>query len=410
MFYKISTNIYFLFVLITSMLGSMYYRSEKMLIARTIISILAIFFFRLGISKKLRNVLIAWVLFFLLCTIISRNIAGGTLLKFISMFIESYIFLQLFKHRFTDIYVKWILVLSLISLIGWFLSIINIEWISSLLSPINLSGGYVGDDPNGIYIHTIFYTINYSTVNTWALKYPRNSGFCWEPCCFSALLVLAIYINLILKKENIISWKNILLLTTLITTFSTTGYLALFGLLIYEYAAKKKNITTIIILSLFIILFYHLFYRFEFLYGKVGVYTEANPYLLPAEGRYIIAGSRIAGYSLVLQDLKRNPFLGKALRNTGYYSGYGDFNVWHLNSIYTITSTMGLVGLILWLWFLVNSSVELSKTYNHTPKYGLVIIIILISFGFNVHSISTIFTFATYGYFLSRNNNAIKSN
>ncbi len=410
MFYKISTNIYFLFVLIISMVGSDYYRTKEMLFARTIISIIVIFFFRLGINKKLIYVLISWFLFFSICSIVSGNIEQGTLLKFTSMFLESYALLHIFKYKFPDIYVKWILVLSLISLIGWFLSIINIELLTSILKPFNLSGGHIGDDPNGIYLHTIFYTLNYSTSHAWNLLLPRNAGFCWEPGGFSLLIVLAIYINLILRKENIISWKNILLLSTLITTFSTTGYLVLFGVLIYEYAAKKKNLITIIILPLIIILFYNLFYRFEFLSGKVGVYTEIDPYLIPTVGGYTLAGSRIAGYSLVLQDLKRNLFLGKALRTTGYYSGYGDFNVWHLNSIYTITSTMGLVGLLLWLWFLVNSSKELSKTYTHTPKYGLLVYIILASFGFNIHVFSIIFTFATYGYFLSRNNNAIKSN
>ncbi len=400
MIYEIGTNLYFLFVLITSMVGSMYYRSQAMLIARTIISLLIIFVSGIGINKKLRSVLIIWILFVLICSIISNHFAAGPLIRFISMFLESYILLRLFKQKFTEIYVKWILVFSMISLIGWCLSVINIEWLISFLSPINISGGYEADSPIGLYIHTGFYTINWIPNDIWGLSLPRNAGFCWEPGGFSLLVVLAIYINFILKKENILSWKNILLFVTLLTTFSTTGYLALLGLLIYEYSAKRKSLFSIISLVVIIILSYHIFFRYQFLSGKVSAYSEMRPYVTSTPTGDVLAGSRIAGYSLVLQDLKKNPLFGKALISTGNYGEYGEIITWHLNSIYTITSTMGLVGLLLWLWFVVNSSKSLSKIYNHYSKYGFLIFIILSSFGFNVHSLSIIFTFATYGYFI----------
>lgn len=400
MIYEIGANLYFLFILIISMGGSLYYNSNTMLIARTIISFLIIFVSGIGINKKLRNVLIIWILFVLICSIISNNFADGPLAKFISMFLESYILLRLFKQKFADIYVKWILVFSMISLIGWCLSVINIEWLISFLSPINISGGYLADNPSVFYIHTGFYTINWIPNYVWGLSLPRNAGFCWEPGGFSVLLVLAIYINFILKKENILSWKNILLFVTLLTTFSTTGYLALFGLLIYEYGAKRKSLISIISLVVIIILSYHIFFRYQFLSGKVSAFSKMEPYVISTEKGDVLEGSRIAGYSLVLQDLKTNPFFGKALKSIGDYSEYGEIKTWHLNSIYTITSTMGLVGLLLWLWFLINSSKALSKVYNHYPKYGFLIYIILISFGFNIHTFSIIFTFATYGYFM----------
>jgi len=107
----------------------------------------------------------------------------------------------------------------------------------------------------------------------------------------------------------------------------------------------------------------------------------------------------LVGLPLVLQDLSRNPIMGTALTGVNYYEGIGDIQSTHLNSLFTITSTMGLFGLFWWLFFLTKSSIKMGHMFS-SPHLSLTIIIILGSFGFNLHTWSILWVFVMYGYFM----------
>lgn len=83
----------------------------------------------------------------------------------------------------------------------------------------------------------------------------RNSGFVWEPGAFGCFLIIAILFNFFRNKFKF-DKKAIILIIGLITTFSTTDYIAFLLMLfmIYRYRVPKLNLWVFIMIPAFIIL------------------------------------------------------------------------------------------------------------------------------------------------------------
>ncbi|MEN6292048.1 MAG: hypothetical protein ABFD07_08570, partial [Methanobacterium sp.] len=239
------------------------------------------------------------------------------------------------------------------------------------------------------------------TIITEFTNLPRNTGFCWEAGMFSVFLVLALFIRTSLLKKHIASIGSIILLIALLTTQSTTGYIAFFIYLMYYYSTKVTALKlryTIPLIIIAIIGFYS-FINLEFMQGKVDLYLETGSYFNDYGSTPILTGSRLSGLPLVLQDLRINPIMGKALSPVGTYSGIGEIYSTHLNSIFTIISSMGLFGFVVWLLFLVRSTQYYCYEYHCEDVLSFPIIIILTSFGFNIHNQLIIFTMMSIGIF-----------
>ncbi len=106
-------------------------------------------------------------------------------------------------------------------------------------------------------------------------SFSRNSGPFWEAGAFAGYLIIAFIFNFIAEKTKIVR-KNIVLLIAIITTLSTTAYLALFVFLFLVYYKKIKNVL-IKIMALFIILAggYYAFISFDFLGTKIESQIES---------------------------------------------------------------------------------------------------------------------------------------
>src|SRR6202012_919956 len=79
----------------------------------------------------------------------------------------------------------------------------------------------------------------------------RNSGFYWEPGTNGGFLCLALFINLFYRKEKLTSRFSVVFIITIITTLSTTTYLALFFIVV---AYLKNYILRRPVLSLFLLI------------------------------------------------------------------------------------------------------------------------------------------------------------
>ena len=80
-----------------------------------------------------------------------------------------------------------------------------------------------------------------------------NSGFSWEPGAFGCFLIIALLLNLFLKKFKFDS-KSVVLIIGIATTAATTDYLALIVVLflVYRYRVPKINLGAVILIMLFI--------------------------------------------------------------------------------------------------------------------------------------------------------------
>ena len=86
---------------------------------------------------------------------------------------------------------------------------------------------------------TYFYTINEQ--NRIILGGFPNAGFAWEPGAFACLIVLAIYCNLVINRFNLFNFKFYILLASLISCFSSTGFaLLILILLFYQLNIRIK--------------------------------------------------------------------------------------------------------------------------------------------------------------------------
>lgn len=136
----------------------------------------------------------------------------------------------LFKSgQFADLYIKIIYVLSVISLLFWCIDAIPIG--HNLLLEIgdklpqlgweNMRATREGSTANRsytLYVYTVYFIDD--------LLIPQNTGPFWEHGIFCIYLIIAFYLNAI-RENKIITKYNIVFIISIITSFSSTGYVVL---------------------------------------------------------------------------------------------------------------------------------------------------------------------------------------
>ena len=134
----------------------------------------------------------------------------------------AFFIVRCFKANILQRFVNVIYILSAISLVCW--SIEEIIGVDAMLSLAPFQS--VNGDNCGSYI---FFHVIQERGEDLAYGFVRNSGFTWEPGRFASLIVIAFTCNIIRYKGRMAIWSkhNIVFLLALITTFSTTGYVAI---------------------------------------------------------------------------------------------------------------------------------------------------------------------------------------
>jgi hypothetical protein len=152
-----------------------------------------------------------------------------------------------------------------------------------------------------------FYEDPYNLIifNLAQITYNRNSGFYWEPGTQGGFLCLALFINIFYRKEKLTSRMNVIFMVTILTTLSTTTYLALFFVVV---AYLKNFIIRRPIISLFLLIAvatvaFLAFTRLDFMSSKI-------------DQQIAKSGSRNAGesrFSSLLADVRaweEQPLIG----------------------------------------------------------------------------------------------------
>lgn len=134
-----------------------------------------------------------------------------------------YVLVNALREKLFVYYERLVVVLSAITLLFYsFQVIIGSEALNrlSFMEPL---------DHNSIGSFLIYNISNEEVYEGQSiLNLPRNCGFCWEPGRFACLVIIAITLNLIRTKAKFVENKPlIILIISLLTTFSTTGYATL---------------------------------------------------------------------------------------------------------------------------------------------------------------------------------------
>jgi len=154
----------------------------------------------------------------------------------------SFIFCKILKEKTAYYLVKVISDLTVLSFVFFFIQLLIPDLLYKLF--ISLSPPTGQEYVDG-YSNLIVFTF------TQGLHSYQNSGFVWEPGSFGCFLILALLLNLFLNNFKIDN-KSKIFTFAIITTFSTTTYLALLItlFLVYRYRVKKINLGVVALLCL----------------------------------------------------------------------------------------------------------------------------------------------------------------
>ena len=186
---------------------------------------------------------------------------------------------------------------------------------------------FVVDCPSGNSEHSlILYTINEATISDLYLGFRRNSGCAWEPGLFSVMIGLAVTFKIINEngKIKLIDKEMIVFLFAMLTTMSTTGYILVFLVILFNLLFTSK-ISTIrkSILSAGLLALSVWIYSMPFISGKIDEKSDSSNYFTES-GAYLdrkaqFTVDRFEGMALDMMNVKDKPLLGYGLDRENSY-------------------------------------------------------------------------------------------
>lgn len=399
--------LFLLLVILDSGAANTFVRSNNALFILFGISIVYSFIFSIKLKKSFFLFLFVWSLYFILNFLINSNLNYLLFFRIIIFAYISFVLLNLFPLKiFLYLYERTILFFSIISLILFTLEFLFGNTLISLLYKVNASGGLFGDNVAVKYINIIFYTI---------LRYPneimRNCGFAWEPGPFSIFVSFALLFHYLrINFSKLLSNHSLILISTILSTFSTTGYIMLFIILstFFVYSKKIHIQRKLILYFLFFSTAIFIFFESNFLFSKIKdlFYSglEIEHYLNNA-ARYNVSFSagRFGGFYIAFKDFLMSPLFG--IMGSREYS-YGTFSGGYaaiISGLASIISNYGLFGIIILINLLNKSGILVSKLYPYNLKIIFILLYLVGLFSFNIHELLFFFAILFLGLFSSQN-------
>ena len=322
-------------------------------------------------SKRFDRVIVSYNLVFL-------ALFGLHLLaydKFILGIIVAY-FMRIYFAYFTvkiigkdiDKYiVNQIYFFSIISLIITFLIFINpslADFIYSNITPI--FDKITLFQPNRQ--HFIIYTMELG----YKVEIPRNSGPFWEPGGFSVFLFIALTFNLI-RDKKFFNKKNTIFLIALLTTQSTTAYLAFFIFVCIYILISYRSIYSFIMMPVLIFIFLNLYTNLNFMEEKVDkMYKESQK--AGTEKVY----SRIVSGKINMENFYSSPIFG-----IGRFFQVADDQNTGNNGTTLLLAEFGAVGFGYYFLMMFLSYRKYCRRYNFNSYFPLAIIAGLLVLGYS---------------------------
>lgn len=231
----------------------------------------------------------------------------------------------------------------------------------------------------------------------------RNSGFMWEPGGFSCMLIPMIFFRL-WRNGVKVDWHIVVLLLNLITTYSTSGYLALFFVVLYYVFMNKaifRSKVSVILLPVILILLlwgaYYSYNTFDFMGSKIEKYLDLGEtvYYSPAIDR--LRTNRLGYFTLALKRIVEWP-LGYGVVTPDYDVRRFGVAINAPNSIAAIMQEWGIIGILLFAYAIYRySNLQYIPTkYNYL--YVGAMFIVLFSNPLHVRSFIYVLFFYPFVY------------
>lgn len=311
------------------------------------------------------------------------------LFKFI---LVSFLYCAVLKEKAIYYITRVIIQLAIISIPFYFLQLLPGELVWNIGRAINLPPHFA----SGTYTNFIVFTYVKQ-------HHIRNSGFSWEPGAFGFFLCIGLLLHLLInnfKFDKSARWLTL----AIITTLSTTSYIALLLIVFLYYRARGVKIATLTVLLVPILIL--LAVQLPFLFNKI-------TYIYNKDSEDINNIDFLSRWYLVRgQQMPLNRF-GSAL----YLDQLFGINmIWGVSNIYenavpvlktinlsngnfVFMAKFGLIGLI----FFLQKCFILFRKYTYSVElsvYGILTIVIL-GFGESIFTISLLMCFLFLYYYSS---------
>lgn len=359
---------YILIFMLIAISGINYFYLLKPFITITFILSLLIL-----LSRKIKiNISETFFIFILVLLEILQGIFFGNfeIIPIVGLFLRiatAYIIVKILYQSFITKFVNTIIFLSLISL-PFFILCYNSQFVDYMLSNVTPFFKPVFEYNNPIYdIHpnVILYTFSAGVI----YENIRNSGPFYEPGMFAVFLNFALLLNII-RQKKLINIKNLILIITIITTFSTSGYIAFF-LIVAGYFLNFKQIKSIfffIIISSFAL---YLYMNISFLSEKVNDNIDAKE----------TTTSRFGSFFADINYIKQSPIIGnsRSLYERIGFSKYDKVQRHRNNGISKLAVNYGLFFLIyfFYLYYKFFKAIKSHYKSEYPIFFGFIVIIVL---------------------------------
>ena len=206
----------------------------------------------------------------------------------------------------------------------------------------------------------------------------RNAGIFWEPGGYAIFLLLALMLNLKIQPK-ILSPKNIIFIISILSTFSTAGYIILLIVLAFHMIRQRKIAVILISLPLIIGISIYSFYTLDFLGDKIFGQIETAESVDNDE----TARTRFVSAKLDWEDIKGFPIIGRGRdEETRFdtYKGETTYLEHRNNGITGIAATYGLIIFFIY-FFAVNKGFTMLNKGN--KLFGFIDTLIFTLLGFS---------------------------
>lgn len=364
---------YFLFVYILAISSFEFFFRVHLVATYLLLPLVLLLFniYNFKFESKVIRILIPFFLAYILQSLLFNSPIHYAFTLSIRLFVF-YLTIKIIGIDFINIFIKVIKIISLVSII--FYSLEHITGIQNIMLNFCQHFTNLGTEQRTVPVTEMYKPnfIIYALQTDYEFSYIRNAGPFWEPGIFVIFLNIALFLNLFLKKK-FIERANIIFVTCIITTFSTTGYIVLLlNLAFFAFAGKKISINNRIFIILLLLIMIPFISSLSFMKGKIDNQIEQS------DVSYSRFGAAIVHWKII-QDY---PLTGLPYDETTY-SEYAD-NI-SPNGITEIFLRYGVIVGFLYYLFLYNSSVFLMRLIGYKKKgYMFFIILILLIFGENM--------------------------
>ena len=313
--------------------------------------------------------------------------------------IIAYLIILVYGKEFFVYYERVIFLLVVIGLLGWVINNVIGTPSMSALAPFRSSDYNNALEESGSFL--IYVTGAWKSAQDLPIELYRNQGFCWEAGRYASLVAVGLVVYLIKSnhKFNIASPKLWIYVITILSTFSTTGYIALLIiavitiLFVYRTNLFLKGLIAIGLCYVGLSIG-----SLNFINEKIEEQSDMSTFFsetghITKEG--VVTVERFEGNYLDWLNFIHDPILGYGLTDQwSYVQTHISNQLITSNGLMKPFAQYGFLLAFLYFVFLYRSSRLLLSDYNYEfkPMLFLVIITISFSYDFGKHPIFLAFT------------------